>query len=258
MSAPLYEDGFYAVGQNEFSMDVQGVGWFYVSGGNYISITPYPGAAPVTIEFYLNGSAYGAILHQRKIVPLHGSCFFYDGRGIMICGDAGAGKSSLTASFCLDGAEFLTDDITPLLIKEGKPYIWAMSERIKLWSDSLKQLDQKEDKLHRIYPETEKYYYPMAGAAGNTFGLYLVYIIEISDPQEVIFEELTGSSKFAALRNEIYRLEYLKGMPENEGVYFNQLIDISNNANVTRVKRPEIFGIKELRALVKNHVAHFH
>jgi len=42
----------------------------------------------------------------------------------MICGDAGAGKSSLTASFCLEGAEFLTDDVTPLLFRDGKPFIW--------------------------------------------------------------------------------------------------------------------------------------
>jgi hypothetical protein len=175
----------------------------------------------------------------------------------MICGDTGAGKSSLTASFCFNGAEFLTDDVTPLLFKEGKPFIWALSDRIKLWSDTLKQLEQGEGGLHRVDPVWEKYYYPMDEAGGNTIRLEQVYILEIKETKTVEFEELTGSSKFAALRNEIYRLEYLKGMPENEGVYFEKLIDISNQVNVTRVKRPEIFGIKELRALVKKHVALF-
>ena len=119
VGSPLYEDGFYCLNQHEFSMDVKEVAWFYVSGGDFISILPYPGANQTTIELYLNGSAYGAILHQRKILPLHGSCFRYKGSGVMICGDAGAGKSSLTASFCLKGAEFLTDDVTPLLIRAG-------------------------------------------------------------------------------------------------------------------------------------------
>ena len=113
---PLFEDGSYCLNQHELSMDVREVAWFYVSGGNFISLVPYPDADEMTIELYLNGSAYGAILHQRKILPLHGSCFSYEGSGVMICGDTGAGKSSLTASFCLDGAEFLTDDVTPLLV----------------------------------------------------------------------------------------------------------------------------------------------
>ena len=30
---PLYDDGFYKLNQNEFSMDVEGVGSFYASGG---------------------------------------------------------------------------------------------------------------------------------------------------------------------------------------------------------------------------------
>jgi hypothetical protein len=255
VNSPLYSDGFYCMNQEEFSMDVKGVAWFYASGGNFISLVPYPDADKTTIELYLNGSAYGAILHQRKILPLHGSCFRYEGQGVMICGEAGAGKSSLTASFCLNGSEFLTDDVTPLLFKNEKPYIWALSDRIKLWGDTLRQLKQEEDGLHRIDPATEKFYFPMDGATGNTFRLDRVYIIEISDNLEVSFEELSGSSKFAALRNEIYRLEYLNGMPENKAVYFEKLIDISNHINVIRVKRPESFRIKELRTLVEKHLS---
>lgn len=255
IALPVYDDQFCRVSQNEFSMDVEGVGWFYVCGGNLISIVPYPDADKTTIELYLNGSAYGAILHQRKILPMHGSCFRYKGTGVMICGDTGAGKSSLTASFCLNGAEFLTDDVTPLLFKKGKPYIWAMSDRIKLWSDTLKQLEQDEDGLHRIYPETEKYYYPMNGAAGDTFKLDQVYIIEIKETEMVEFDELSGSSKFAAMRNEIYRLEYLKGMPENEPEYFRNLVDISNNVNVVKMHRPKDIRIQELMKLLKRQMA---
>ncbi len=179
--SPLFEDGFYWLNQSEFSMDVKDVAWFYASGGNFISIMPYQGAGKTSIELYLNGSVYGAILHQRKTLPLHGSCFRYNGSGVMICGDTGAGKSSLTASFCLNGAEFLTDDVTPLLFKEGKPFIWALSDRIKLWSDTLKQLEQEEAGLHKVDPEWEKYYYPMVEAGGIMVRLEHVFILEIAE-----------------------------------------------------------------------------
>ena len=255
VSSPLYQDGFYSVSQNEFSMDVSGVAWFYVSGGNYISIIPYPGANRTTVELYLNGSAYGAVLHQRKIMPLHGSCFRYKGRGVMICGDTGAGKSSLTAAFCLDGAEFLTDDVTPLLFKNRRSYIWALSDRIKLWKDTLKQLEREEEGLHHIGPVREKFYFPMESKTGGILRLKQIYIIGVRNIKGVEFEELSGSSKFTALRNEIYRYEYLQGMPENEPVYFRNLLDICNSVKIFRVLRPEDIRIIDLMKLMENHIS---
>ena len=250
----LYDDGYYRLNQNEFSMDVEGVGWFYVSDGRHIYVSCYPGCDLAAVELYLNGSVYGAVLHQRKIVPMHGSCFRYHGIGVMLCGDTGAGKSSLTASFCLNGAEFLTDDITPLLYRNGKPYIWALSDRMKLWSDALRQLEKDEKGLHRIDPVTEKYYYPMDKKQGNRYRLHRVYVIEVTDNGDVVFEELSGSSRFATLRNEIYRPEYLQGMPENEPVYFNNLIDLGTHTRVFRIRRSNKVLINELMLLMKKHM----
>jgi hypothetical protein len=251
---PVYSDHFYRVSQDEFSMDVEGVASFYVSGGDFISIVPDPAADESSIELYLNGSAYGAILHQRKILPLHGSCFLFNGKGVMICGDAGVGKSSLTASFCLDGAEFLTDDVTPMVFLNRVPHIWSLSDRIKLWGDTLKQLEKKEDGLHRIYPDTEKFYYPLDNVTGSTYKLDQVYILEITDTESVEIEELSGSSKFIAMRSEIYRQEYLKGMPENEPVYFRNLVEISSCVRVFRVKRPGEILIRQLMDAVKKNI----
>ena len=251
---PLYADICWQMNQSEFAMQVEGVADFYACDGREVEYMPAVGADENSIELYLNGSLYGAILHQRKILPMHGSSFIYKGQGVMICGDTGAGKSSVTASFCLDGAEFLTDDVTPLLFKDDEPFIWALSDRIKLWSDTLKQLEQGEYGLHRVDPEWEKYYYPMYEAAGSEIRLDQVYVLEIIKTEAVEFEELPGSLKFSALRNEIYRPEYLKGMPDNEPIYFKNLIDISNNVRVIKVRRPSVIKIQELMRLVKRQI----
>jgi hypothetical protein len=244
---PVFTDSVYSITQNEFSMNVDKVAWFYVSGGDYISIFPYPGADEKSIGLYLNGSVYGAILHQRKVLPLHGSSFNYNSKNILICGESGTGKSSVTASFCLNGAEFLSDDITPVIFKNRQPCIWAMSDRIKLWSDSLKQLKQAEEKLQRIYPEYDKFYYNIDQGKNTLFPLSLILIIEIHDSVDVKFRELSGSEKFEALRNEIYRHEYLQGMNENEKSYFRQLIDISEKTKITTVFRPSEIKIDQFR-----------
>jgi hypothetical protein len=251
---PLYEDGFYSLNQYEFSMDVDGVASFYVSGGNYISVFPYPESNIGTIELYLNGSAFGAILHQRKILPLHGSCLNHNGLGIMICGVSGAGKSSLIASFCLHGAEFLTDDVTPVLFKSGLPVIWSISDRIKLWNDTLQQLNQDDKNLLRIDPGTDKYYYPISQDKRTDLRLNLIYILQLHDNPEVEFTEISGASKSIALRKEIYRYEYLYGMPDNEKVYFKSFTDINNNVRIFSVRRPDNILIVDLMTKTKDHI----
>ncbi|NBC04335.1 MAG: hypothetical protein GVY20_11600, partial [Bacteroidetes bacterium] len=153
---PIYSNNWMSINPDEFSMTVENVGSFYAGGGNRIEYSPNEKADESSLELYMNGSIYGAILHQRQILPLHGSSFIYDKSGVMFCGDSGAGKSSLTTSFCLNGADFLTDDVTPILFKEEKPHIWPKSGKIKLWDDSLQQFKKEKRQLTKIRPEDEK------------------------------------------------------------------------------------------------------
>src|SRR6186713_98447 len=140
IASPLYAEEWHEINQTEFTLDVENVAWFYASEGNYIEVVPYDGFQLQALELYLNSTVYGAILQQRKILSLHGSCFTYQGKNIMICGDSGVGKSSLTVAFCLNGSKFITDDVSPLSFKSGIPYVLSLSDRIKLWDDSLEQL----------------------------------------------------------------------------------------------------------------------
>lgn len=236
-------------------LDVAHVAWFYARNGNYVEIIPYQGATQSTIELYLNGSIYGAILHQRKMLPLHGSCFQYGSSGIMISGESGVGKSSLTTSFCLHGAKFLTDDVTPIALKGGRPYIWGVSDRVKLWSDSLHQLKHSEVDLQRIMPEQGKYYFPMKSANGAFVPLRDIFIVQIHNKDGVSVKALKGVEKFAALRQEIYRQEYLSGMAESERAYVAPLIRMSQTVRVTEVTRPATIPIDAFRISLEKIIA---
>ncbi|MEG8053162.1 hypothetical protein QP185_07710 [Sphingomonas aerolata] len=48
---------------------------------------------------YLLGTALGALLHQRALLPLHCNAIVHDGKAFLFCGDSGAGKSTLAAVF---------------------------------------------------------------------------------------------------------------------------------------------------------------
>ncbi len=245
---PGYTTDYVRLNQHEFTLDIAGVGWFYARSGNHVAVIPDENATTSTIDLYLNGSVYGAILHQRKTLPLHGSCFRYQGLGIMLCGESGAGKSSLTTSFCLQGADFLTDDVTPIVFQNGKPHIWGISDRVKLWSDSLQQLNQTEVGLERIMPAREKFYFPMTSNTETLVPLDLIIILHVYDQPDLMIEPLTGIPGFTALRNEIFRREYLQGMPGSETAYLSQLIAIGQAVQVINVYRPEDIAIEQFRA----------
>ncbi len=243
----LYDDGFYRLNQTEFSMDVPGVGWFYAANGNYINAVLDPKATKPAVELYLNGSAYGAILHQRCLLPLHGSSFVYRNKGIMLCGESGAGKSSLTAAFCKDGSAFLTDDVSPLTFNDHIPYILPLSDRIKLWQDSLEQLYYDKKQLTEIWQDYSKYYLPVKPKSVNSHVLDIIFIIEKHKNSEVVMEEVQGMNKFEQLRNEIYRWEYLQGMKGTEADYLHKIIDLNLHVKVIKVRRPEDIKIKEMK-----------
>lgn len=254
VTQPLYIDNYHQINQQEFYLDVKGIASFYARNGNYIEIQPHESYDLHTLELYLNGSVYGAILHQRKMVPLHGSSFIYKDKGIMICGESGAGKSSITAAFCFTGSRFLTDDVTPMVMEGGKPNMLTLSDRIKLWDDALEQLNLQNEGLIKINQHNEKFYFPIDKEATAKFPLNTLFVVEIHDKMEVEFRELKGAEKLTILRSQIYRLEYLKGMPENEAVFFHQLATISNNVNIIIIKRPFKIPIPDLMSLLKNYI----
>jgi hypothetical protein len=235
---PLYADSFWQINQQEFAMQVQTVGDFYACKGCEIEYAPAEGATQASVELYLNGSVYGAILHQRNILPFHGSSFVWNGAGILLCGESGAGKSSLTAAFCLAGAEFLTDDVTPVIFKDDQPHIIPLSDRIKLWNDSLQQLNQENSSLNAIYPGKDKYYFPMHNGFHKSYPLNRIFLIEVTVSEEIEVRLLSGVELFTALRNEIYRWEYLAAMPENEIDYLRKLLNISQTVETGKVMRP--------------------
>lgn len=251
---PLYESDFWQINQREFAMQIEGIGRFYAGNGNEVEYAPEEDATSESIELYLNGSVYGAILHQRNILPLHGSSFIWKDQGILLCGESGAGKSSLTAAFCLNDAEFLTDDVTPLEIHDDTPEIIPLSDKIKLWDDSLQQLQQDHKSLNAIYPGQLKYYFPMMNGMQNKYPLHRVYIIDVVEEGPVKIDRIGGTDRFVSLRNEIYRWEYLTAMPDTELKYVTKLLAISRKVQVYRVLRPENVPIEAMAGILKSHI----
>jgi hypothetical protein len=69
--------------------------------------------------FFLDGAPMCHIA-TRHATPVHAGCVSLDGRGVLLCGDSGAGKSSLSYACARAGWTYTTDDATLLLSEEGQ------------------------------------------------------------------------------------------------------------------------------------------
>jgi hypothetical protein len=65
-------------------------------------------------QFFLECAAGGHIA-TNHVTPVHAGCVVLDGRGVLLCGDSGAGKSSLSYACARAGWGYVADDASFLL-----------------------------------------------------------------------------------------------------------------------------------------------
>jgi hypothetical protein len=254
IDSPLFERPHLKVSEDQFFLQVYNQAQFYVENGELVNIYLEEGADKDSVQLFLNGSVLGALLLQKKILALHGSSFCYNGVGVVVCGNSGVGKSSVTAAFCQNSAQFITDDITPISIKAGEVYINPLKTEIKLWDDALEQLKLPSENLKKIRPTLDKFYFPYKPSTEQNSILHLIIMLNKHNKDEFSSSELTGVSKFLALKNQIYRNLYLKGMPQTEQNLCLQLLSLAQRVRVIQVTRPQNCSIHTAMEFIKQKI----
>ena len=77
------------------------------------------------------------VLAWRGCVPVHGSAVEIDGKAVLICGEAGAGKSTLAAGLIALGARLISDDLS-VLHPQGpheRPVLYAGRSATRLFPE---------------------------------------------------------------------------------------------------------------------------
>ncbi len=246
-------DGWQS-GSTEFALQVPGVGEFYAHEGLEIIYSIEARADPDWVNLYLNNQVLVALLHQRKIISFHASSFILDGRGVMILGETGAGKTSLTVAFAMNGAGFMSDDLTPVVFREDVPLIWSLNRRVKLREDSIEQLEIGGGNLSEAESGTGKKYMHIEKGADEYHRLDVIVKIETGDVNEPVFMNLSAAERFTLLRSEVCSWEILAGMPETEAAYLQQLVKIIEKVNFVRVTRPADIEIRKMHEVVRDYL----
>jgi hypothetical protein len=101
------------------------VGAYRIAGGKEIIVEPIPGTPERNIRLYLLGSAFGALLPQRGLLPLHANALEVDGRAVAVKGPAGEGKATVADWFDDDGHRNVADDVyVEKVIADLRAYVY--------------------------------------------------------------------------------------------------------------------------------------
>jgi hypothetical protein len=71
------------------------------------------------------------LLGTRHLTPIHAACVAFNGRGVLLCGESGAGKSSLAYACARRGWTFVTDDASSLVRSRRDRVVVGNSHQIR-------------------------------------------------------------------------------------------------------------------------------
>lgn len=202
-------DKGYVVRGDSVFLNIPDVATFAIRDGAKIEVDRYPSSTASDVRLFLLGSAMGALLHQRGLMPLHASSVWVDGCGIAFSADSGGGKSTLAALFAQRGYQVSGDDVavpewTPtneLLLRAGAP-------RIRLAWDTVVALG-RSSKLKLRNGDIDGKVEMAIGSreAGRPVPLSRIYFLEFDEAADSApqIEPMDKYAAVVALRSNVYR-----------------------------------------------------
>lgn len=205
-------DGFAAIPAGAI-INVPNAARYLIRGGSEIIVDADPDGSERHLRLYLLGSALGALLHQRNLLPLHANSIEIAGRAVAFMGHSGAGKSTMAAWFYDQGFEILADDVCVVTIGEGATMAQPGIPRLRMWRDALEASGRSAEAYELSFDDAEKYNVPtrtpVSPAAIQLGAVYLLKKLE-ADASKPLIEPLRGIDALEALVANTYRGAYVR------------------------------------------------
>jgi hypothetical protein len=246
----------FETSETEFILKVDNVARYYVANGQNVIVEKFEGVDESEVRLFLLGSALAALIHQRGMLPLHGSAVNIAGKCIVFCGISGSGKSTLASALVNKGYTLLTDDICVIShTNNNMPVVLPGFPQVKLWKDSMEKLGAKTSLARKVRPNIEKYGLKVdANFCFDALPVSTVYILSPINTDKFEILPVKGIEKFNILKTNTYRLNFVKGV-QSKNLFFSKVTAFATKVNVKKVSRPNAgFKINELVELIVNDV----
>ena len=218
---------WYEVAADKILYADPAIGRFVVENGNKIVIEVTGVRNLDVLISYVNASGVGALLHQRRQFPLHGSCVARDGAAFMFCGDSGAGKSTTAAYFLGKGFELVCDDVVTVDFNtDENPLVVPSNRSPKIWNETISELALAESTNLSVkeYEGTAKnvlHLNSSLSSSGKTSKLKAIYMLRWNFPTgaEARISSFSGLESMHYLKANAFRGSLIEALG-NQEVFF--------------------------------------
>ena len=226
------EDGtrFYHLPDGGLLVEVEGLG--------FGRIDPAGASARVALEVEVPDWVTGHRLVEPVVVELlrtaglfgiHAGAVERDGRGLLLVGRSGSGKSTTTLALALSGWGFLGDDTCYLDGRSSgpRPTVRARWSDIHLTPESLEALIPESDREHAFLPHSsQKYFMPVAKTRGidpktDCLPEWIVFP-RVGEERTSTLEEMTPAEVLA----EVAHQSLLPGRESASKAHFDALVTL--------------------------------
>ncbi|MBS2969642.1 aldolase [Metabacillus sp. KIGAM252] len=237
-NASCLESDKFLIRSNIIMFRIADTAIFKIENGNSINVSPMPGSDIDKIRLFILGSCFGALLIQRRILPLHGSSIAIGGKAYAIVGESGAGKSTLASTLIREGYKLLSDDVIAVSIKNRIPFAAPAYPQQKLWEESLELFEMEPSLLQPLFERETKYAVPVNNHFYNE-PLELAGIFELTKTEDLEIKcmPLTKLEKLHALSRHTYRNFFVNRLGMLDW-HFSEISRIANHADVFLLSRP--------------------
>ena len=247
----------YSVTADGTLLTVTGVGRFLIRDGREIVVDRDSKAADRNIRLFLLGSAFGALLHQRGLLPLHANAIDVGGRAIAFSGHSGAGKSTIAAWFHDRGHAILADDVCVVTLDQaGKAVAWPGVPRLRLWREALEKSGRTVEGHRRSFDDLDKWDVPTTERpAARPVPLDRIYVLARADSptQAPLVRRLAGVEAVDALVANTYRGGYV-GLAGLTARHLSRCLEIVRAVPVFEARRAWGFDAFDRQAeLLREH-----
>ncbi len=223
--------------------------FYHVQNGSSIVIEPFAGTTETELRLFLLGSAMGFLMIQKGWYPVHGGAVVLGGRAIILTGDTGAGKSTLTSAIVERGFPFLADDVSVLILQNGNPMVLPAYPQRKLCRDAALELGYSLQELVLISAERQKYAIQKPGGwCDEPMPLGCVVEIVPGDEESPAATRVVGHESMGIFMKNLYRsfiYSYLGLRP----ACMKDLLNIIAATPIYRLSRPN--GLAHIGEIVQ-------
>ncbi len=219
-------------------LTVPEVARYRIREGREIIVELVPDVPARNVRLFLLGSAFGALLHQRGLLPLHANAIEIDGKAYAFMGQSGAGKSTLAAWFHDKGYPVIADDVCVVAFDQhGRAWACPGLPRLRLWDETLQARGLEPSAYPLSYEgnsELRKYDVSLDAVAQERVELAGVFLLEEGDAFAAT--PLTGVKAADAIFANTYRGRYLAQVNGHER-HWSDCMALLRSASIYRLER---------------------